>query len=315
MQISKNRNNPGFPIFYLKRLSLLLIVGLLHTLLWSGDILMLYAIMGMILLALRHVSESKAIWMGLAFYFFPIVLDVIYMYTFVNELPIVEKTALKVYPDMLPAEVVSGFQNSQLWVVKTNMHNVIWRWYDFIPSGRPLKVLGYFLYSIDFFTIHAKRWKYIILFLFVGLLFTGMSMSLKGSVSSYSKNWFDILNKLIYEIGQLSLSLSYVCILSKLVEAFPKFFVFNLLKNYGRMSLTSYLGHSVLGIIVFYPIIAWGYFGLINLEQVYYIAILILTFQLVFSNIWFIYFHFGPVEWQWRCATFGKWFPIKKIKS
>ncbi len=320
MQISKNRDNPDFPSFYMKRLSLLLIIGLAHTLLWSGDILMLYAIMGMALLALRKIPESKAIWMGLAIYFFPIVLDILYMYTFAPELPVLEKTALKIYPDMLPADVVSGFQNENVWVVfKTNLHNVIWRWYDFIPSGRPFKVLGlfflgYFLYSADFFTIHAKKWKYIISFFLLGLLFTGISMFLEGSVVSFSKSWFDILDKLIHEIGQLSLSLSYVCILSRLVDAFPKFFLFNWLKNYGRMSLTSYLGHSVLGIITFYPIIGWSYFGLMNLEQVYFLALLILAFQLLFSNLWFVYFHFGPIEWLWRCATFGKWFPIRKIK-
>lgn len=321
MQISKNRDNPGFPKFYMKRLSLLLIIGILHTLIWSGDILMLYALMGMVLLVLRKIPESKAIWTGLAFYFFPIVLDAIYMFTFATELPILEKTALKVYPDMLPEEVVAGFQSETFWVTfKTNFHNVIWRWYDFIPSGRPFKVLGlfligYFLYSVDFFTVHAKKLKYILLFLCIGLAFTGISMYLKGSVASFSKSWMDILDKVIHEIGQLSLSLSYVCILSRLVDTFPKFFAFNWLKNYGRMSLTSYLGHTVLGILAFYPIIAWGYFGELTLEQVYYLAILLLTIQLLFSNVWFIFFHFGPVEWLWRCATFGKWFPIRKIKK
>src|SRR5210317_1575279 len=43
LQISKNRDNPSFPKLYLKRLSILLIIGLLHAMIWSGDILMLYA--------------------------------------------------------------------------------------------------------------------------------------------------------------------------------------------------------------------------------------------------------------------------------
>ncbi|MCH7658852.1 MAG: DUF418 domain-containing protein [Bacteroidetes bacterium] len=62
------------------------------------------------------------------------------------------------------------------------------------------------------------------------------------------------------QYNQLSLSLSYVCILSRLVDTFPKFFVFSWLKNYGRMLLTSYLGDTFFGIIVFYPIVAWEYF-------------------------------------------------------
>ena len=318
LQISKNQDNPEFPKLYMKRLSILLLIGLFHTLIWSGDILMLYALMGMVLLALRKIPVSKAMAVGLSFYFLPVMLDVIYMYTFVPDLPALAKTALKVYPDLSPEHVVTAFQSEKLLMVfKINLHNVIWRWYDFIPSGRPFKVLGlfflgYFLYSKDFFTVHAKKWKFILIFLMIGVTFTGLSMLLKGSVASFSHSWLDIFDKLIHEIGQLSLSLGYVCILSRLVDAFPNFFVFNWLKNYGRMSLTSYIGHTVLGIMAFYPIVAWGYFGLLTLEQVYYLALIILAIQLAFSNLWFVYFSFGPIEWLWRCATFGKWFPIKK---
>jgi uncharacterized protein len=318
LQISKNKDNPDFPGMYMKRMSILLLIGICHMLIWSGDILTLYALMGMVLLALRKVPVSKALLLGLSLYFFPILLDVIYMNTFVPNLPNMGKTALKVYPDMLPELVTSAFQSTKLSeVFQINLHNVFWRWYDFIPSGRPFKVLGlfflgYFLYSRDFFTIYSKKWNYLITFLSIGIFFTGITMILKGSVASFSKDWVDLGDKLIHEIAQLSLSLSYICILSRLVDKFPKFFIFNWLKNYGRMSMTSYLGHTFFGVLIFYPIIAWGYFGLLTLEQVYYIALVILAIQLIFSNLWFIYFSFGPIEWLWRCATYGKWFPLRK---
>jgi uncharacterized protein len=321
LQISKNADNPAFPRMYMKRLSILLFIGICHSLIWSGDILMLYALMGMILLAFRKVPVKNALAIGLSFYFLPIVLDMIYMYTFASDLPQLAKTALKVYPDITPDHVVAAFQSERFHTVfKMNFHNVLWRWYDFIPSGRPLKVLGlfflgYFLYSKDFFTVHAQKWKFIILFLSLGLVFTGITMVMKGGVTSFSKNWADLFDKLIHEVAQLSLALGYICVLSKLVDTFPKFFAFNWLKNYGRMSLTSYLGHTVLGILVFYPIFAWGYFGKLTLEKVYYLALVILAFQLLFSSLWFRFFHFGPVEWLWRCATFGKWFPIRKIEK
>ena len=321
LQISKNRDNPEFPKLYMRRLMLLFLIGLCHALIWSGDILTLYALMGMILLAMRKVPVSKAITIGLGLYFFPVLLDIIYMLTFATNLPEQAKIALKVYPDVRPEEVVTAFQSEKLSMVfKMNFHNLIWRWYDFIPSGRPFKVLGlfflgYYLYSRDFFTVHARKWKFIILFLTTGLLFTGVTMYLHGSVSSFSKSWLDVIDKFVHEIGQLSLSLSYICILSRLVSAFPKFTVFGWLKNYGRMSLTSYIGHTLLGIIAFYPIIALGFYGLLTIEQVYYLALGILTFQLIFSNVWFVYFSFGPIEWLWRCATFGKWFPIRKQKK
>lgn len=317
MQISKNKANPGFPKLYMWRLLILLFIGICHSLIWSGDILTLYALMGMVLLGLRNVPESKSLVIGLSLFFLPILLDIIYMYSFAMYLPEVQRTALHVYPDLTPQQIASGFQSTDLYTVfKTNFHNLIWRWYDFIPDGRPFKVLGlfflgYYLYSIKFFTVRAKEWKFILIFFIIGMSFTEVAMVLKGSVSSFSKSWLDVVDKLIHEIGQLSLSLSYICILAKLVDVFPKFFFFNWLKNYGRMSMTSYLGHTFFSILIFYPVFALGLFGTLTLEQTYYVAIIILTVQLLFSNIWFHFFNYGPIEWLWRSATYKKWFPIR----
>jgi len=317
MQMSKNQDNPAFPLFYLKRLSILLAIGLIHAFFWSGDILTLYALMGMVLLGLRKINVSRFLIYSVCFYFFPILLDIIYMYTFAMDLPIHEKIALKVYPDMSPEEVVAGFQSGQFFTtIRTNLHNLIWRWYDFIPTGRPFKILGLFLlgsylYYKNFFTVGALKWKNLILFLLFGLAFTSLSMLLPGSIASFSHSWSDIVYRLIHEIGQISLSISYVCILAKLVNRFPMFFVFHWLKNYGRMSLTSYLGHTFFGILVFYPFFAWGYFGRLTFQTTFIIAFIILATQLLFSNIWLKFFRFGPIEWLWRCATYGKWFKLK----
>ena len=317
LQISKNRENPGFPRLYLWRMILLLILGVIHSIIWSGDILSLYALMGMVLLALRNIPVQKTLYVGLSLFFLPVLLSIIYMYSFAKALPELPKTALLVYPDMTPQQVTAGFQSTDPWVVlQTNLHSLKYRWLSFIPDGRPFKVLGLFfvggyLYSIQFFTVHAKKWKLLVLFLSVGAVFSLASLKIEGNVASYSRNWTDVLDKLLHEIGQISLTLSYICILAKLVDAFPKFIFFTWLKNYGRMSLTSYLGHTVLSILIFYPVVGLGYFGNLTLENTYYVALMILVIQLLFSNIWFMFFSFGPVEWLWRCATFRKWFPLR----
>ncbi len=318
MQLSKNKQNPGFARMYLRRLLLLFCIGAIHATFWSGDILTLYALMGALLLSLRNVAPHKLLGYGLAFYFVPIILDIVYMYAFARDLPLPEKSALKVYPDLYPEQVVAAFQSGNfLTTLKMNLHNLLWRWYDFIPSGRPFKVLGLFfvgahLYYTRFFTEGALRWKNLFIFLLVGLAFTTLSMQLKGSVAAFSRSWHDVLDRLIHEIGQISLSLSYVCMLAKLVKAFPSFFLFNAWKNYGRMSLTSYIGHTALGILVFYPMVAFGFFGKLSLQVTFYIAFGLLIFQLALSTLWFRYFNYGPIEWLWRCATQGKWFPLVK---
>lgn len=318
LQISKNRDNPLFPPQYLWRMILLLGIGIIHSIIWSGDILSLYALMGMLLLLLRNIPVKKTLYVGLTLFFLPILLSIIYMFAFAHNLPEHPDSALLVYPDMTPQQVKAGFESTDVWVVlKTNLHSLKYRWLSFIPDGRPLKVLGLFflggyLYASNFFTTHAKKTKFIILFFAVGAVFTYFSLGIEGNVASYSRNWTDVLDKLLHEIGQLSLTLSYICMLAKLVDAFPKFIGFTWLKNYGRMSLTSYLGHTIISIFIFYPVVGLNYFGKLSLESTYYVAILILIFQLLFSNIWFRYFSFGPIEWLWRCASLRKILPIRK---
>lgn len=318
MQLSRNLDNPSFAGFYFKRQLLLLLIGSIHTFFWSGDILMLYALMGMILIGLRRIPVQKFLAVGAGLYFFPIVLDIIYMHTFAQDLPVIEKAALKTYSDMSPEAVVAGFQSGEFFkTFSTNWHNVFWRWYDFIPSGRPFKVLGLFffgsyLYHKEFFTKGALKTKNLLTFLIIGIVFTTITINMKGSVASFSRDWNNVLYRVLHEFGQIGLSLSYICILAKFVERFTNSKVVEWLKNYGRMSLTSYVGHTVMGILVFYPVIAFGYFGKLTLETIYYVAWIILVIQIAFSTIWFKYFKFGPVEWLWRCASYGKWFPILK---
>jgi len=319
LQISKNKDNPSFPPLYFRRLALLLLIGLIHALIWSGDILMLYALMGFVLLGLRNISQKSILKLSIILFVTPLFLDVIYMYTFARELSELPKIALKVYPDMSPEEVVAGFQSMNfLTVLKTNFHNIIWRWYDFIPSGRPFKILGLFLlgsylYSSGYFEEKVGKWKTWLLWLVLGVGFTTMAIMFKGGVSAFSKDWSNILYKLIHETGQVTLALSYISLLAILLNIFPKFYLWDALKAYGRMSLTSYIGHTILGVIAFYPIIGFSYHGTLSLQHIFYIGAIILAFQILFSLLWFQWFKFGPIEWAWRCLTYKKLFPILKI--
>jgi uncharacterized protein len=73
----------------------------------------------------------------------------------------------------------------------------------------------------------------------------------------------------------------------------------------GRMALTNYLMHSVVC-----SVLSYGYgFGLwwrIGAAQAMGIAAAILLVQLPLSAWWLSRFRFGPVEWAWRRLTYGR---------
>jgi len=318
LQFARNKNTAGFIPMYIRRLGILLVIGMIHAFFWSGDILTLYAIMGFLLILFRNVEPSNLLKYSVVLLALPIVFDIIFMFTVNHETAHATKTALTVYNDMTPDEVVAGFQSGN-WdtTIKTNLHNLKWRWFAFIPSGRPFKVLGlfilgFYLYSTGFFNKIGKQWKAFFAFMIIGTVFTTLSILIGGSVAKFPTEWKNIGHNILHEIGQVSLSLSYMVLLTILVNRFKNFFVWDLLKNYGRKSMSSYLGHTFINILIFYPVIAWGLFATQSLKNVYLIAVGVLTFQLVFSWVWLKFFAFGPIEWLWKCLTYGKWFPILK---
>jgi len=73
----------------------------------------------------------------------------------------------------------------------------------------------------------------------------------------------------------------------------------------GRMALTNYLMHSVILTSIFYGY-GLGLFGSVpRALQMTFVAGVI-GFQLWFSGWWLARFRFGPVEWLWRTATYWK---------
>ena len=65
----------GFRIFY-RRMGMLLLFGFLHLMfIWSGDILMLYALLGILLPLFRRISDKKLLGWALFFLILPIAVD------------------------------------------------------------------------------------------------------------------------------------------------------------------------------------------------------------------------------------------------
>jgi uncharacterized protein len=81
----------------------------------------------------------------------------------------------------------------------------------------------------------------------------------------------------------------------------------------GRMAITNYLAQSLL-----LTTVAYGYgFGLYGLRAAWYIPIALglWLLQLGFSSWWLRRFQFGPVEWFWRVLTYWRAEPFRKAQA
>jgi uncharacterized protein len=78
----------------------------------------------------------------------------------------------------------------------------------------------------------------------------------------------------------------------------------------GAMPLTNYLMQSVIATTIFNSY-GLGLFAKVGPALAFVISVAIFAVQLVYSRLWLAHFRFGPLEWLWRAATYGKFPPLR----
>ncbi len=80
---------------------------------------------------------------------------------------------------------------------------------------------------------------------------------------------------------------------------------------YGRMALTNYVLQSIIGGFLLF---GWGLGLITELRAIYlfFLALVMIVLQTLFSKYWLENFKYGPLEWLWRCGTYLKWQPFLK---
>ncbi len=79
----------------------------------------------------------------------------------------------------------------------------------------------------------------------------------------------------------------------------------------GRMAFSNYLGTSFVLLFVFSPW-ALDLFGVLNRPQLYLVVLAVWVLMLLWSKPWLERFRYGPLEWLWRCLTYGRMFALRR---
>ncbi|MGB3166455.1 MAG: DUF418 domain-containing protein [Alteraurantiacibacter sp.] len=79
----------------------------------------------------------------------------------------------------------------------------------------------------------------------------------------------------------------------------------------GRAAFTNYLGTSVLMMLFFHPW-AGGLWGELSRPELYLVVALGWAVMLAWSKPWLEKYRYGPLEWLWRCLTYGKRFSMRR---
>lgn len=84
------------------------------------------------------------------------------------------------------------------------------------------------------------------------------------------------------------------------------------LRPVGQMAFTNYLTQTLIMTSIFY--MPWGprLFGRVDYVQMWGLVLAVWALQLIWSPLWLSRFSMGPLEWVWRCLTYGRRVPISK---
>lgn len=154
-------------------------------------------------------------------------------------------------------------------------------------------------------------WIMLIIGLGLGLLLS--YIGLQGFINSNYNNYDYSKNITIefYQLHRVLRSLGIFALIMLLYKSGLVKWLFELLRPVGQMAFTNYLSQSILCGLIFYSI-GFSMFGKLQRYEVYLVVIAIWIFQIILSNIWLRFFRFGPFEWAWRSLTYWKRQPFLK---
>ena len=111
--------------------------------------------------------------------------------------------------------------------------------------------------------------------------------------------------------GAVSASVGYAAALIWIVKRGMLAGLRRRLAAVGQMALTNYLFHSMTASVLF---LGWGFglAGRFDYATQLLVVLAIWIVQLIVSPIWLQRFRFGPAEWLWRTLTYGRVQPMRQ---
>lgn len=314
------RGNNGFRIFY-RRMGMLLLIGFLHLMfLWSGDILMLYALLGLLLPLFRNLSNRGLLIASASFLLLPIGIDAAVAITGIELSAAVVRAQQQLCATYGISDDNFGFwlRDAQTYeeVFQFLLQGALVRMQEFIDGNRAFKVMGLFLLGFyigrNQIYAHLAENKWLLKRVSVYGALIGLPASLLYAWSSLGgHSWGLVVHSVLYTLSVFPLGLAYAAAFCLWYLRHKESCVFKVLAAPGRMALSNYIGQSLWGILVFYGI-GFGLGSDTGLVYVMGIATGAYVIEIIFSLLWLRYCQFGPLEWIWRMLTYGKWLKLFK---
>lgn len=313
----QERNKLSFS-FFGRRMSGLFILGLLHiTLLWSGDVLHLYAMLGLLTTLLIRQSKKLILALSALVLFFPFYEQ--WFAWFVQLTGFQPESYLEGYAGEETIRIIrsGSFVEGMELRLREYLANIPLLFLFLAPVAMSMFLLGLYLGKINI----LKDLKAFISKLARPMIALALITNLYRIIFLFFLPDFEIYRTAelrphffkMMELSDMFMGLFYLWLIGWLWYFTSAKKLLSPLQYVGRMALTNYIMHSVIGLILF-TAVGFQLYETMSPSQTLLTAILVFAFQLIYSRLWLSYFRYGPLEWLWRCFTYQKILPIRKVE-
>lgn len=316
----------------LRRLFWLLLFGLIHFfLIWMGDILSVYAVWGIVALLMLKWRDKNQMGMGVTL----LIVGTLFMAAQMGSVMAIGKSTGPM--PGAPAEDVEMIRNMPTTKLDMSVEDdalysegtypeivretVTGRWHFLakqVGFVGPTETLAWILIGIAFYRrglfsggydnakLKKRGW------LWFGI---GSAISLLVGLWPYLSGFPFYTTMLAFSgLGRLGQIPQVFGLLFLLVAYAPAALNTGLGRRFaaaGRVAFTNYLGTSIVMMFVFH---GWavGLYGELGRPGLLAVVLAAWAFMLWWSQWWLERYRYGPLEWLWRCLTYGRKFPFRR---
>ena len=300
--------------FFIRRMLGLFVIGWLHIIVfWSGDVVHLYALLGLLTASFLKISNKYLLFWSALLLLFPYY-DPVFEWFF-NLIDFSPQLALSDYTSADIVEVIhnGSYMEGIKLRVSEYIANIPLLFSYLAPVAFSMFLLGlYFgkkriIYSIDSY-VNRIKWPILLTTIFTNA-YRLVFLLVLPHYEIYSE-YSAVLGKMMF-VSDVVMGLFYLWLIAYLIRFKFWNFVLSPLKYVGRMALTNYIMQSAIGLFLFSSV-GLSLYETLSPFQTILLAVSVFLLQIIYSKAWLKYFNFGPLEWVWRCFSYKKLLPFIK---
>ncbi len=308
------RRGANFVRRFARRLLILFVIGLAHALVWYGDILKDYAVIGLLLIVTARWTASRTGWTAITVLVIRALWPLVVWPLVVLLAPVKHGTD-PVSNFFTLSQTFGGTDTAAMF--SANLELVKIKALQMIYEGKAISIFGMFLIGAYIgkrrlyrdLALNSRTFRRVFAVCApLGILGNAVWVPLGWAVPRFPPSALWAAEQVIFAIAVPAMTLAYATGFA-LAWQHPYGKALRALAPPGRMALTTYVSQTLLAVYVFYGV-GLGFGGKLGIVGCIATALTIFALQCVLSAAWLNKCYFGPLEWIWRQATYGRALPM-----